>query len=129
MPRYAAILLAAVLLSEGASAHHAVGALYYEQRTVTLEGELAQVHFRNPHSIVHLVVRDKAGREVRYAVEWAGAGQLEEQGVTSATLKVGDYLVITGSPARNPQDHRIRMTTLRRPKDNFTYQGGMLPSK
>ena len=30
-----------------------------------------QFVFRNPHSLVHLVVRDKDGREVRYAVKFA----------------------------------------------------------
>ena len=55
------------------------------------------------------------------AVEWAAAGELEDQGVTSQTLKVGDYVVITGSPARNTNDHRVRMATLHRPKDNFNY--------
>ena len=129
MPRYAAILAAAVLLSEGMSAHHALDALYHENRTVRVEGELAQVNFRNPHSIVQLIARDRTGQEVRYAVEWAAAGVLREQGVTSTTLKAGDFVVITGSPSRNPRDHRIRLTTLHRPKDNFSYQGSMDLSK
>ena len=104
-------------------AHHFFGATYLVDRTVTLEGELAKVLFRNPHSLVHLVVRDKDGRELRYAVELAGAGQLEGRGVTSQTLKVGDYVVVTGSPGRFPGDQRLRMMTLRRPKDNFSYDG------
>lgn len=129
MLRHATFLLVAALFSEGVRAHHAVDALYHENRTVRVEGELAQINFRNPHSIVQLIVREKTGQEVRYAVEWAAAGVLEEQGVTSMTLKAGDFVVITGSPSRNPRDHRIRMTTLRRPKDNFTYQDGMALSK
>jgi hypothetical protein len=79
-----------------------------------------QLNFHNPHSIMHLIMSDK-GREVRYVVEWAAAGELEVQGITSHTLKIGDDLVITGSPVRIPDDHRVPMTTLRRPKDEFNY--------
>ena len=55
----------------------------------------------------------------RYAVEWGGAAQLGWQGVTRETLKLGDHLVISGNPGRNPSDHRVRMISLRRPRDGF----------
>ena len=118
-----AVTLAAV----PAGAHHDFTLTYLTDRTVTIEGELAQLVFRNPHSLVHLVVLDSRGREVRYAVEWAAAGELEGQGVTSQTLKIGDHVVVTGSPGRSPDDHRLRMTTLRRPKDNYTYDSRRSP--
>jgi hypothetical protein len=56
---------------------------------------------------------------VRYAVEWGGAAQLGGQGVTRETLKLGDRVVISGNPGRNPTDHRVRMISLRRPSDGF----------
>ena len=100
-------------------AHHSFAATYLEDQTVTIEGELVQFLFRNPHSFVHVVVKDKDGQMVRYAVEWGGAGQLGGQGVTRETLKPGDVVVISGAPGRNPADHRVRMVSLRRPKDGF----------
>jgi len=108
-------------------AHHLFAHTYLADRTVTIEGELAQVVFRNPHSLVHLIVQDESGREVRYAVEWAGADQLEAQGVTSETLKTGDHVVVTGSPGRFPGDRRLQLTTLHRPKDNYHYDGRREP--
>jgi len=86
---------------------------------VTIEGELVQFLFRNPHSFVHVMVKEKDGSMVRYAVEWGGAGQLGGQGVTRETLKAGDHVIISGSPGRNPKDHRVRMVSLLRPKDGF----------
>ena len=100
-------------------AHHSFAATYLEDQSVTIEGELVQFLFRNPHSFVHVMVKEKDGSQVRYAVEWGGAGQLGGQGVTRETLKPGDYVVISGSPGRNPADHRVRMVSLRRPKDGF----------
>ena len=124
MKRFLAVLLvaaAAVVVGAGAKAyaHHSFAATYLEDQTVTIEGELVQFLFRNPHSFVHVMVKEKDGSQVRYAVEWGGAGQLGGQGVTRETLKPGDFVIITGSPGRNPADHRVRMVSLRRPKDGF----------
>lgn len=102
-------------------AHHSFSAAYLEDQSVTIEGELVQFLFRNPHSFVHVMVKEKDGTLVRYAVEWGGAGQLGSQGVGKDTLKIGDIVVIKGTPGRNPDDHRVRMVTLRRPKDGFVW--------
>ena len=121
MKRLLVVLLVAGACALGtkAYAHHSFAATYLEDQSVTIEGELVQFLFRNPHSFVHVMVKDKDGQMVRYAVEWGGAGQLGGQGVTRETLKPGDVVVISGAPGRNPADHRVRMVSLRRPKDGF----------
>ena len=121
MKRYLVVLAAAagLMFAAQAYAHHSFAATYLEDQTVQIEGELVQFLFRNPHSFVHVMVKEKDGTQVRYAVEWGGAGQLGGQGVTRETLKPGDIVVISGSPGRNPADHRVRMVSLRRPKDGF----------
>jgi len=121
MKRYLVVLAVAAgsLVAAQAYAHHSFAATYLEDQTVQVEGELVQFLFRNPHSFVHVMVKEKDGSMVRYAVEWGGAGQLGGQGVTRETLKAGDHVIITGSPGRNPKDHRVRMVTLHRPKDGF----------
>jgi hypothetical protein len=120
MKRYLVVLFvaAAALVGAQAYAHHSFAATYLEDQTVQIEGELVQFQFRNPHSFVHLIVKEN-GKEVRYAVEWGGTGQLQGTGVTRDTLRVGDHVIITGSPARRAEDHRVRMVTLHRPKDGF----------
>ena len=100
-------------------AHHSFEATYIEDQAVTIEGELVQLLFRNPHSFMQLTVMEEDGSTARYAVEWRGAAQLGVQGVTRETLKLGDHLVISGNPGRNPSDHRVRMISLRRPRDGF----------
>jgi hypothetical protein len=102
-------------------AHHSFAATYEESKTVKIEGKLVQFLFRNPHSFVHVMANDDSGQEQRWAVEWGGVGQLAGQGVTRETLKPGDVVVITGNPGRNAADHRIRMVTLTRPSDGFTW--------
>ena len=113
------VVVASSLIGAAAYAHHSISSTYLEDHTVVIEGQLVQLLFRNPHSFVHLVVREKDGTNVRYAVEWGGANQLGVTGVGRDTLKIGDRLIISGNPARNKRDHRVRMLTLERPKDGF----------
>jgi hypothetical protein len=115
------LALAALTIGTRAYAHHSFAATYREKDSVTIEGELVQLDFRNPHSFVHVMVKEKDGSMVRYAIEWGGVGQLGQQGITRDTFKVGDHVVITGAPGRNPADHRVRMVTLKRPSDGFSW--------
>lgn len=121
MTRYLVVLpIALTVLATGSvSAHHSFAATYVEDRTVRIEGDLVQFSFRNPHSFMHIEVREANGRIARYAVEWGGAGELGTRGVTKETLKAGDYVIISGTPARDPKDHRVRLVSLLRPRDGF----------
>ena len=105
------------------SAHHSFAATYFEDKTDTVEGELVQFLFRNPHSFVHVEGKDAQGNPIRYAVEWGAGLQLNRQGVTRETLKPGDHVIITGNPGRNPEDHRLRMRTITRPSDGWKWGG------
>jgi hypothetical protein len=105
----------AFVAGDRAYAHHSFAATYFEDQRMTVEGELVQFLYRNPHSFVHVAVKDKSGQEVRWAVEWGAGGQLGRQGVTRETLKAGDHVIVVGNPGRNPDDHRLRMVNITRP--------------
>jgi hypothetical protein len=106
-----------------AYAHHSFAATYFEDKRVTIEGDLVQFLYRNPHSFVHVEVKDANGETVRWAVEWGAGGQLGRQGVTRETLKPGDHVIIVGNPGRNPDDHRLRMVNVTRPSDGWKWGG------
>jgi hypothetical protein len=114
-----ALLAAGLGAATSALAHHSFSATYDENAEIRIEGTLVQFLFRNPHSWVHVMAPDEHGEMQRWAVEWGAAGALDSQGVSRETLKVGDHVVITGNPGRNPVDHRLRMRTLRRPADDY----------
>jgi hypothetical protein len=100
-------------------AHHSFAATYFEDKTVSIEGKILQFQIRNPHSFVHVEVKDAKGELQRWAVEWASGGQLSATGVTNETLQAGDIVTITGNPGRNPDDHRVRLVSLRRKSDGY----------
>ena len=116
-------LISAGLMVGVASAHHSFAATYFEDQTMSIEGDLVQFLYRNPHSFVHVEVKDKAGVVTRWAVEWGGGGQLGRQGVTRETLKPGQRVVINGNPGRTPEDHRLRMVNITRPSDGWKWGG------
>jgi uncharacterized protein DUF6152 len=115
---------AATVLGIRAYAHHSFAATYFEDKKVTVEGDLVQFLYRNPHSFVHVEGKDPAtGETVRWAVEWGAGGQLGRQGVTRETLKPGDHVIVVGNPGRNPEDHRLRMVNITRPSDGWKWGG------
>jgi Family of unknown function (DUF6152) len=118
-----------ITLASGAfvSAHHSFAATYLETQSVTIEGQLVQFLLRNPHSFVHVNVKEPDGSVVRYVVEWGSPTQLGGQGVNRDTLKPGDHVIISGNPGRNPADRRVRLLSFKRPKDGWTW--GLLPNQ
>ena len=117
------IAVGAFMTAAPAFAHHSFAATYFEDKKMTIEGNLVQFLFRNPHSFVQVEAPDDSGKMVRWAIEWAGGGQLGQQGVTRETLKPGDHVIIVGNPGRNPEDHRLRMVNITRPSDGFKWGG------
>jgi hypothetical protein len=117
----ALVILAAIIAAGSAYAHHSYGATYDTRKEVTLEGKLVQFVYRNPHAFVHLQAPDVSGQPQRWAVEWSGTTQLDRQGVTRDTLKVGDQVVIVGRPSRVTGEYRLLMVSLKRPADGFTW--------
>jgi hypothetical protein len=114
---------AGLAMAARAYAHHSFAATYDESKKVTLEGELVQFQWRNPHSFVHVMSKDDNGQLQRYAAEWGSAGQLGNQGVARDMLRVGDHLVLVGDPSRTPGDRRVRVRSIFRPKDGWRWGG------
>lgn len=118
------VAAAALFFGARADAHHSFAATYFEDQKVTVEGDLVQFLYRNPHSFVQVEGKDsKTGEMIRWAIEWGAGGQLGRQGVTRETLKPGDHVVIVGNPGRNPDDHRLRMVSITRPSDGWKWGG------
>ena len=119
--RLAMLAIVLALVSFAAAAHHSFPATYVEGGKMRIEGELASFMFRNPHSYVHVNVKDEAGNVVRYAVEWGAAATLGRQGIERSSLKPGDHVIVNGLPARNEEEHRILLKTIERPSDGFRW--------
>jgi hypothetical protein len=110
-----------------AYAHHSFAGTYIEDKTVKLEGTVAEFNIRNPHSFISFEVTDKDGKVTRWGGEWGGVTQLSQGGVNRFTLKPGDKIIIDGAPARDSSDRKVLVRQVVRPatatSPEFKWQG------
>ena len=108
-----------VLAGSAARAHHGYADFYLDQ-TVSVEGAIEDIRFVNPH----VVLKVRAADSTVYTATWRGPYQLARQGVTVTTLKVGDHIVVSGCPPRDPTSHELMpLRAVRRPRDGWIWQG------
>jgi len=115
------LVLVALLCGGRAYAHHSFASTYLETEQLSIQGDVVQFVYRNPHALVQIMAPDANRQMQRWTVEWEGRGQLDHEGVTGMTLKVGDRVVITGNPGRNAADHWLRAQTIVRPRDGWKW--------
>jgi len=90
-----------VLAIASGSAHHST-AMYDTQNPVTVSGTVKKVEWTNPHAFLYIEVKDeKAGKTVEWEIELMSLNHLRSYGWTSKTVKVGDTIFATGSPAKS----------------------------
>jgi hypothetical protein len=118
------LVVGALVAAVPAYAHHSFGAFYHEDQSVTISGEVKEFLYRNPHAILMVDAKDAGGTMRTYAAEFAGPRRLAAQGVTKDTLQRGDYVVVTGSPGRNPDEYKVHLKRVQRPADGWAWGGG-----
>ena len=109
----------AFLAGTRAYAHHSLAATYYADKEVKLEGKIAQLMLRNPHSFLQIDVVDEKGVTQRWSLEWRSSGQLGQAGIKRDTLVAGDEVTVTINPSRTAGDFRGALKTLHRKSDGF----------
>lgn len=102
-------------------AHHSLSPVYDDSQQVTIEGLITQFQFVNPHPFVMMDVKDGSGGAQQWRLEMDNLSELTEVGMTSQTLKPGDRIVVTGSPART-KSQSLYIRKLDRPADGFQYE-------
>ena len=117
------LFIAAVFGVPASYAHHSFAAAYRETVKVTIEGEVVQLAYRNPHSFLQVDAKDATGQMQRWTAEWGAATQLTQQNVTRDMLKPGDRVIVVANPSREPKDHRLRTLSVERPKDGWKWEG------
>src|SRR5215470_6772993 len=92
-----------------AGAHHSHPIFYDSCTTLTIEGQIDSVQWKNPHVLIDLIANDGKA----YRAEWTSAGILERTSIAPA--KAGDRVVVRGNPMRDVESIRARFPTLTLP--------------
>jgi len=91
-------MLAVMLLSKSAAAHHSFAPVYDGSREISVTGVVTQFKFVNPHAMMLMDVTDESGKVVKWTVEFAGSLNLSEVGWTADSIKAKERVTVTGNP-------------------------------
>jgi hypothetical protein len=115
-------LVVSVLTGGAVAAHHSFPAYYFEERSVSIEGEVVEFVNAAPHAWLYLHALDDKGTLRRFGAEWANPTRLARDGITSETFKAGDRVIVTGSPGRNATEYKIHLKAIERPADGWKWR-------
>ena len=116
-------LAAAVAGAASLLAHHPISATYETGSPNHDRRRDRRAGYRNPHAFIHVSAPDRNGQPRRWAVEWGRPGAERRLGVPTDVLSVGDRLVVTGSPSRDPGAFRLLGRSIVRSSDGWRWAG------
>jgi uncharacterized protein DUF6152 len=102
----AAVVAVCVGLASVTLAHHSQSE-YDSRKKVEVEGAMSKLEWKSPHAWIHVDVTNAKGEKVTWHFELPSPNTLMRRGWTRDSLKVGDHVKVTGSPARNYPDIAI----------------------
>ncbi len=105
-----AVVVGLLVVAGPMFAHHS-DAIYDRENPVTLTGTVTEFRFANPHIQIHFEVKDENGNVVKWIVSTASPTRMFRRGWSKTTLKPGDEITVTGTPAKNGRK-AMRLTKL-----------------
>lgn len=91
----------AVLSAVPAWAHHAFAAEFDAKKPIHLEGVVSKVELINPHSWIHVDVKNADGSVTSWMVEAGSPNVLLRRGFTKATIATGTPVVVEGFQSKD----------------------------
>ena len=118
-----ALAIATLVAGIPAGAHHSFSRYYFEDQSISLEGEVQEFRYRSPHAILLFTARTPEGQTRTYEAEWSNPRRLRSRGINEGTLKPGDFVVVTGSPGRAGSENKLHLKSIHRPADGWLWRG------
>jgi Family of unknown function (DUF6152) len=102
-----AISLAGLLAAIPVFAHHSGAAVFDTTKKIELKGVVSKMEWTNPHAHFYLDVKDAGGAVTSWNLELASPSILLRNGWKRDSLKAGDAVTVSGSPAKDNSNFAI----------------------
>jgi Family of unknown function (DUF6152) len=123
-----AVLALAALSGARALAHHSFAAEFSYEDSTTIEGEVVEVLYVNPHARYFVSVKDAAGKETLWDAQTRSPNALIGVGWNKDTLRVGERISIEGNLGRDGA-HKIWIREVRKPTGEVLHPVGEGPAQ
>jgi hypothetical protein len=90
-----------ILVAAPVSAHHAFAAEFDAKKPVHLDGVVSKVELINPHSWIHVDVKDADGKVTTWMVEAGSPNVLLRRGFTKASVAPGTPVIVEGYQSKD----------------------------
>ena len=103
----AAFALVALGCAIPAWAHHAFAAEFDEKKPIKLTGTVSKMEWINPHSWIHLNVKDETGKVTEWMIEGGSPNALFRLGFTQKDMPQGAEIVVDGYRAKDGSNRAV----------------------
>jgi uncharacterized protein DUF6152 len=88
-------------------AHHAFAQEFDEKKPLKLHGTVTKWELINPHSWIHMDVKDADGKVVNWMIEGGSPNNLFRYGFTKESLPPGTEIIVEGYQAKDGSSRAV----------------------